>query len=37
MTIDLDCVGSFIFGFLCAIAFLFCYAACVIGKDADDD
>lgn len=37
MTIDLDCVGSFIFGFLCAIAFLFCYAALVIGKDADDD
>ena len=37
MTIDLDCVGSFIFGFLCALLFLFIYAGLTISSNEDDD
>lgn len=36
MNIDLNSVGSFIFGFLCAILFMFCWAAVTIGDDLDD-
>ena len=35
MDVDLNCVGSFILGFLCAIVFLFLWAALNIGDDDD--
>ena len=35
MVVDLNCIGSFIFGFLCAILFIFCWAAVKIGDDDD--
>lgn len=37
MTIDINSVGSFIFGFLCALLFLFIYAGLTIGSNEDDD
>lgn len=36
MNIDLNCVGSFILGFLCAILFMFVWMAIKIGDELDD-
>ena len=36
MDVELNCVGSFILGFLCAILFIFLYAALTVSGDDDD-